>query len=488
MVCLKKEPGKTRPPLFITLLLNAFLLNASVTLASDHDSVPSPPSTALPVLQLPSPIPIPLDERLVQPLEQEFAFLSTLDSAAKPVSFLLLEGSTLYSGQVAGLIRQNSFDIRYAGRQVVIEGSLSPDPAPLPKHSPNIVVLDNVRNPTPADEQRIETHRSQRAAADPCLPSLDKNTLIRLGNRKDGFDHKLANECFRMALSQSPESIAALNGEQQTCDEKNEPACRRTALAKIVALRPDYYQARITLAYADGSPSDERQTIIELKRLLDESPPPPIQIQILDWLAWAAARDGKLEEEILYRRESSETARHYFALYPGKFGTYSRISIVFNDEPLAIALEGRHRWADAEEIYRRNLAMITVDPLFERETRFDNELGLARALAKQGNAHAARTICSNSKWTANFTHESGWQGRSNKAVMQAKWDLSCGKEQEGLALLQKETTTHAWNAMAYDALRDYYYASGDVQNALKAEELSRHAQQLADARTFSFMR
>ena len=74
-------------------------------------------------------------------------------------------------------------------------------------------------------------------------------------------------------------------------------------------------------------------------------------------------------------------------------------------------------------------------------------------------------------------------GLASKSVEAAKWDLSCGKEQEGLALLHNEAAARPWMYSAHIALRDYYYAHGDVQNALKAEKQNEIAHQLADDRT-----
>lgn len=133
--------------------------------------------------------------------------------------------------------------------------------------------------------------------------------------------------------------------------------------------------------------------------------------------------------------------------------------------------------------------MIAVDPLFEKEVKFDHELGLARTLAGQGNNNEARRICSELKWPAKFIAglDSAYYGYASRRVEVAKWDLSCGREQEGLSLLHKESAEHPWIYAGYIALRDYYYAQGETQSALKADEENSKAHRLADARILSSM-
>jgi len=61
---------------------------------------------------------------------QPYAFLATLDSTGKPVSLLLLEGDTLFVPEVSMVLRKESFDLRYANRQVIIQGRFHATPHP----------------------------------------------------------------------------------------------------------------------------------------------------------------------------------------------------------------------------------------------------------------------------------------------------------------------------------------------------------------------
>jgi hypothetical protein len=461
-------------------------LISAIASARDRERVPSPPSTALPVLQSTSQVQIPLDELLVRGPNRTYAFLARLDAAGKPVSLVLLEGDTLFVTAISTGLSKESFDLHYANQQVIIEGSIPLDPAPLPKDRPNVIVLENAHQPTPADNERIKAEILRESKVKPCTAAMDKDDLVREGDRDQTKNRKdEAYRCFQIALSKAPVSIAALEGASRTYDEKSDIGCRIRYLAQIVERRPDYYEDRINLALAHGTPQDQSRTILELQKILSENPPPPVQLNTLDQLAFIARGVGDSLNEVLYRRQWSEIARRYFAFYPRNFDAfYSRISIVFNDESLALQLEGMHQWSEAEEIYRRNLSMIAVDPLFEKEVKFDHEIGLSRTLAGQGKKRDAAKICSEWKWPARFIAGRGtavW-GYASKPVEIAKWNLSCGKEQQGLALLQKESTAHPWVYAAYIALRDYYYAHGDAQNALKADEQNSKAHQLADAR------
>jgi hypothetical protein len=349
-----------------------------------------------------------------------------------------------------------------------------------------VIELQNAEHPTPADQELIKAAQLRFSQVEPCAVAMDKDHLIREGNRDESRNKTEAYKCFQLALSKAPASIAALDGASTTCDKTDDANCRISYLAKIVALRPDFYEARENFAVITRTPSDESLNLSELKKILDEGPPPPVQLSVLNNLIFRATRAGDIPDEIEYRTKWSEIARRYFALYPKKFDAYySRTSIVMNDEPLALLLEGAHRYLEAEVIYRRNLSMISVDPIFQKEVEFDDELGLARALGGQGEDKDAARVCSAWKLREEFVagRSDATYGLASKSVEAAKWDLSCGKEQEGLALLHNEAAARPWMYSAHIALRDYYYAHGDVQNALKAEKQNEIAHQLADDRT-----
>jgi len=473
------------------LPLGVLLLIAPSASAQGPEKVPSPPATAVPVLRSELQVRVPLDELLTGHANLKYAFLVMLDSTGRPTALLLLEGDTLFLPEVSEALRKESFDQSYANRQVVIEGAVASDPAPLPRGQPTVIALDDVRHATPADEERIQAADQRASAVEPCTAEMDKDAFIRKGNQDERYQRKdEAFRCFQMALSKAPDSIAALDGASRTCDEKNDARCPIQYLDQILRQRPDFYEDRERRAYADGTSQDESRTVLELQRILSENPPPPVQLSILGKLFYFAQHAGDSSGEALYRRQWSEIARRYFALYPEQYGVYSRISIVFNDEPLAILLEGMQRWNEAEEIYRRNLSLIAVDPLFEKEVKFDNELGLARSLAAQGKGKDSAQICSQWKWRRGFVarHGSAFSGYASGPVETAKWDLSCGKEQDGLAMLGNEAAQHPWMYGVFIALRDYYYAHGDVQDALKADGQSSRAHDLADARILSNMR
>ena len=200
--------------------------------AKDREKVPSPPSTALPVLQSTSQIQIPLDELLAGNPDRAYAFLATLDSAGKPVSLLLLEGDTLFVPEISMALRKESFDLRYANRQVIIEGSIPRDPAPLPKDHARVIVLENAAHPTPADEERLRREEIRRESDfEPCAPSMDSDTLVRQGSRIESMNRGEAYRCFRIALSKAPTSIAALGGASGTCGEKGDTGCSVRYLA-----------------------------------------------------------------------------------------------------------------------------------------------------------------------------------------------------------------------------------------------------------------
>lgn len=469
-----------RSILAATVLLLGFAVAGRAT---DRYQVKSPPATALPALDSKALLDIPFDEVLTRSNNRVLVFLATLGPDAKPASLLLLDGDTLFLQRVDEAVRQESFGQPYANRQIIVKAEVPRDPVPLRKDHPTVVILENPRNPTLGDMEKIAEVRKRESEVEPCASAMDKDDLIREGYRDENRNRPQAFRCFQWALSKNPRSIAALEGAASTCDEKTDNQCRATFLARVVAERPGYFEGRIALAFAEGGPGDDRQALLELQTILAEDPPPPIQLRILDALTYHAQESGDTAREILYRSQSSEIERRYFALYPQELGRYSRLDIIMIDRPLALLLEGERRWAEAEAVYRRDLPLIAVDPMFEKETQFDFELGLARTLAAQGRSREAASLCSAWKLRANFIAGPGdsFWGYASRPVEIAKWDLSCGKQQQGLARLKSESAAHPWVYATFAVLRDYYYAHGDVQNALKAGKQQSKAHELADA-------
>ncbi len=51
----------------------------------------------------------------------------------------------------------------------------------------------------------------------------------------------------------------------------------------------------------------------------------------------------------------------------------------------------------------------------------------------------------------------------------AKWDLACGKPEEGLRLITEQIAAHPKMLISFTILSNYYYAQGDFQKARKEE-------------------
>ena len=213
-------------------------------------------------------------------------------------------------------------------------------------------------------------------------------SLIRRGWWARRKNMSVAQDCFKLALSKAPGSIAALEGAGSTCDEKTDAGCDVPYLAQIVALRPEYYEKRMQLVFRA-----QRGTLqdVGLEKILADDPPPQIQLAIFQQLAFNAQQRGDPAKEIVYRRKWSELARDIFAIYSDK---YDRYGIYGNDQPLALRLEQIHEWPEAEQIYRRNLPALAKDDLVQKYLIFEFGLGLARSLRAQGKGVEAAAVSS----------------------------------------------------------------------------------------------
>jgi hypothetical protein len=193
-----------------------------------------------------------------------------------------------------------------------------------------------------------------------------------------------------------------------------------------------------------------------------------------------AHKAGNIEEEIEYRRKFSRAKWAAFSINPSSLDEYARYDLVdFNDLPLALLLEGSHRFAEAEQILRHNQAELSSERIAGNEIKAQNELSLAHLLARDGNQREAVTICSH--WKGRMK---GLAGRQDSAhiygtpkapvydtpeVEVARWHFACGNPDEGFRLIAQQVAAHPHMLASFEVLENYYSAEGNSQMARKAE-------------------
>jgi hypothetical protein len=155
-----------------------------------------------------------------------------------------------------------------------------------------------------------------------------------------------------------------------------------------------------------------------------------------------------------------------------------RWTIIYgNDLPLAMVLEGAHRWAEAEALYRRNREQLADERVAGDDIKSSNELHLAHLLAREGKTKESMRICS--KWRRKMNGLAKWAldaVRTNSPtpplydtpeVEMAKWNLACGKEEDGIALLQQQMASHPDMLASHTALEEFYVVTGKFDRELE---------------------
>jgi hypothetical protein len=197
-------------------------------------------------------------------------------------------------------------------------------------------------------------------------------------------------------------------------------------------------------------------------------------------LADEAHKTGRIDDEISIRERVSEKAWAEHDRNPESLTQYDLYGLISeNDFRLALLLEGTHRWGEAEQMFRHNQTELARMKIAGNDIKSENQLLLAHLLASEGRAEAAGSICS--QWKHRVRHLASGQDsahiygipvapiRDTPEVEVAKWDLACGKPEEGLSLLAGQIAAHPHMLASYTSVSEYYCSVGDFQKARQAE-------------------
>jgi hypothetical protein len=202
-------------------------------------------------------------------------------------------------------------------------------------------------------------------------------------------------------------------------------------------------------------------------------------LQRLASLATKADNDLQIDKEVTYREQYSKDAWASYALNPKQGMGMMRFSIVFdNDLRLGLLLEGTHNLSEAEAVFKHNRDELRGEKVAGNDIKSENELYLSHVLTSEGKSDEANRICS--YWKRRVRHIAA--GQDSKYIYgtpksplddtpeleSARWEISCGNTNDGIALVQKQIAAHPHMLASYLVLQDYYYSIGDMLQAVKA--------------------
>ena len=173
------------------------------------------------------------------------------------------------------------------------------------------------------------------------------------------------------------------------------------------------------------------------------------------------------------------------ALSPQALDKYDLYNLLSGNElALAFLLEGRHKWDEAEDVYRHNQQQLAHLKIAGNDIKSDNELGLAHLLFGTGKTEEAQKICFH--WKDRVKHNADFAIEAVKTnvpkpplydtpeVEVGRWDLACGEPRAGEDTLRKQIVAHPEMLAPYTALENYFVEAGELPNALELEIQERH--------------
>jgi hypothetical protein len=224
-----------------------------------------------------------------------------------------------------------------------------------------------------------------------------------------------------------------------------------------------------------GSPSSTADSNVNSKK------------QLAHWeqTAYKLHQDGSFDEELECRMHLSKLEWQLVAQSPRALDKYDLWGLLAeNDRPLAFLLEGKHRWDEAENIYRHSQQQLAHLRVAGNDVKSDNELGLAHLLFSVGKTEEAQKICSH--WKNRVRHNADFAINAVKTnvptpplydtpeVEIGRWDIACGEPQAGEDLLRTQIVAHPDMLAPYTALENYFLETGAFPKALEIELEERH--------------
>lgn len=201
------------------------------------------------------------------------------------------------------------------------------------------------------------------------------------------------------------------------------------------------------------------------------------ELRDISWDAFTEHEKGNFDNELALRLEYSDLAWKELEQNPKNFNDIDRWSIFSeNETPFAFLLEGKHRWEEAEKVYRRTRQHLEHERAAGNDVKSKNELALAHLLSSEGKQDEAAKICQ--YWENKVKHNADFALSAMKnnvptpplydtsQVEIGHWDLECGKPTEGEDLLRTQILAHPHMLASYNALIDFYIQTGEYTKAI----------------------
>jgi len=301
-----------------------------------------------------------------------------------------------------------------------------------------------------------------------CTDSDSTDTLLEIGNYLlDRNRPKEASQCFTRALNLTPNSLAANEGAAICSGRLGQTSDQIQYQERTVALRPSYFEARISLGQAYNRAKQFDKAVQTLKELIAVQPPLPTLRRVYGVLIYMYDRAD-------LRREAMEASRSFLNVQEDIRNRYRPLveayRMAFDGGDLALRFEEQGVYDQAEENYRK-AAGYSKDKLVSEAVLFDMELGRARCLRRRGENTASKTVCD--YWRRRIRslgrqlENWHWGGR---VLAQAQWECSCGEFTKGLEMIREEAKRRPDSDMPYRLLSNVYRARGESNLAKIALE------------------
>jgi len=386
----------------------------------------------------------------------EPTFLVTLDAAGKVTAMRPIVGFSLYLSSLSAQVRQFTFSPDLAGKTFVLR-----IPDPLSKYM--------------SDWKKF--------GSEVCTPTTDLRTLYQLGViffwRLS--DSRFAEHCYKYILDKNPSSVAARWGVFNIC-RRQKDRCDLSYLQSLVASNPDFIEARENIIENPFRSKEEDATFAaDLGEILKLDIPPAARVQILsDQLFWLEHED-RIDSAIPVIKQFNAAQSELLAIYPPAVFEY-----YVEDMEASLLEEAKGFFGDAIATYRIAGAVTSLYSLVPDMSRYEIDLGLARALRKSGNPEDAEMLCN--KWSrrwkklVNRPVHHAWELREDGVgELEGRWEFSCGSPAKGLQLIEQVSKKYPDSSAPYTALAQYYYSIGEIEKARAAEATaSRLLQEWAD--------
>ena len=277
-----------------------------------------------------------------------------------------------------------------------------------------------------------------------------------------------AEECYSIALRLVPASMAANYGAARAAGLQGNQAVRFAIYERLANLAPQFYEARIELAYAYSSADRSEDAERVLRQVISQSPL-PIQRRCFEALTF-------LFDKVKRRAEAAQAKKSFVLSEVQLRSRYEplvdKAILVFDTKDLAAREEELGDYRSALNDFAEAGRLSSADKASEA-VRFQADLGRLRNLKRLGDIADMARGCDDWRTRLNKLgrelDDIHWGGR---AVILAQWEISCGVFGKGVSMLAAETKRVPDSDVPYRALESAYRSVGQSEIADRAGNLA----------------